>query len=291
MDRTDLIQRIVRHADSSGAPDTPTLTEIPGLAFVRCRRPTSIAPTHYPALVAVVLQGSKETLLGDETIAYRVGQSLIVSLELPAVSRVTEATPERPYVALSLEIDPVVLAELRTELDRAPTASSRVVEAGRADDHLVDAFGRLFDLLGDPARRKVLAPLLAREIHAHTLFAGHAGMLRRIAREDGSASRIARAIQHIRTRFPTMVAVDELARVAGMSASTFHEHFRATTTTTPRQYQKDLRLLHARQRLASGRDSVSTVAFEVGYASPNHFSRDYARRFGHPPRVEVAARS
>jgi AraC-like DNA-binding protein len=68
-----------------------------------------------------------------------------------------------------------------------------------------------------------------------------------------------------------------------MSASSFHQHFKAVTGTTPLQYQKDLRLIEARALLTERSHTVSGVAYAVGYESPTHFSRDYTRKFGFPP--------
>jgi transcriptional regulator GlxA family with amidase domain len=105
------------------------------------------------------------------------------------------------------------------------------------------------------------------------------GMLRRLIRHDSNASAIARAIEHIRRDVRSPVAVPELARRVGMSASSFHQHFRAITSTTPLQYQKELRLLEARRLLQTGGASVTTVAADVGYESASQFSREYVRKF------------
>lgn len=133
-----------------------------------------------------------------------------------------------------------------------------------------------------------MAPLIRREIHFRLLLARHGAMLRQLVRQESAASRISKAIGKIRQDFKTQIAVSELARTAGMSVSSFHEHFRTLTATTPLQYQKDLRLIEARQLLIDGTRSVSNVAFEVGYESPTQFSREYSRKFGVSPRRDLA---
>jgi transcriptional regulator GlxA family with amidase domain len=81
-----------------------------------------------------------------------------------------------------------------------------------------------------------------------------------------------------------------LAKHAGMSQSSFHDHFKAVTGFSPAQYQKDVRLLEAR-RLICGTDMpISTVAFAIGYKSPAQLSRDYARKFGRAPREDCKPR-
>ncbi|MDC0714163.1 AraC family transcriptional regulator [Stigmatella sp. ncwal1] len=127
-----------------------------------------------------------------------------------------------------------------------------------------------------------------KEIHYRLLIAPFGGMLRSLIRNDSHASAIARAIAHIRRDFRSSIAIPELARRVGMSTSSFHKHFRTVTSSTPLQYQKDLRLLAARRLLMTAEASVSDAAYEVGYQSPNQFSREYARKFGVQPRKDLA---
>ncbi len=292
MSSPSLIQRIVRHADAQGAPETPTATGIPGFTYVRARRPTSIQPSLYRPLFCVVLQGRKESGEGEQRVSFGAGDSLIVSLDLPTVSRVTEASEEKPYVGLALEVDFREVRALADDIGECEAPSSPcqgALATGCADAALFDAMGRLFGLVERPADRSVLLPLVTREIHYRMLQAGHGTMLRSLTERSSHASRIARAIARIRQDFPAAVSVEDLARAAGMSPSTFHEHFKAATNTTPLQFQKDLRLLEARQLLQGGGSTVSAVAYDVGYESPNQFSREYARKFGNPPRVDLAA--
>lgn len=289
MPHGSLIDRIVRYADARDAPETPTPTEIPGFTFVRARRPTSIQPTLYRPLLCVVLQGRKESHLGDRPVSFGAGDSLIVSLDLPTVSQVTEASDAEPYVGLALEVD---FREIRTLADDigecdAGGKCQGAMATGCADAALFDAMGRLFGLLERPMDRRVMLPLLKREVHYRMLKAGHGTMLRSLTERNSHASRIARAIARIREDFPAAVSVDELARTAGMSLSTFHERFKAATETSPLQFQKDLRLLEARQLLQGGGKTVSAVAYDVGYESPNQFSREYSRKFGNSPRVDL----
>jgi AraC-like DNA-binding protein len=287
----ELIERICRYADAHDAPEAPFETGIDGLTLVRSRAPTALERMVYMPLACLVLQGRKETYLGDTPVSFGRGQSLIVSIDVPSVSRVVEASPRTPYVALALELDMGEVRSLAEEAGEAEIADerARAIASGEADAALVAAMGRLFDLVDRPLEQRVMLPLLRREIHFRLLLARHGGMLRSLSRRDSHASRIARALSRIRKDYTRPLRVAELADAAGMSPSSFHEHFKTLTATTPLQYQKDLRLLEARRRLIGGGQSVSGVAFDVGYESPTQFSREYSRKFGTAPRDDRMA--
>jgi AraC-like DNA-binding protein len=77
--------------------------------------------------------------------------------------------------------------------------------------------------------------------------------------------------------------VQDLAKIAGMSVSGLHHKFKAITTLGPLQYQKQLRLVRARQLLLSGSVNVAHAAERVGYVSQSQFTREYRRLFGEAP--------
>lgn len=291
MDGSDLTARVVRFADAGRAPEVPHPTGIEGFTLVRARAQTALEGMLYAPLACLVLQGRKESFLGAERVAFGPGESLIVSLDLPSRSRVVEASRERPYVALALDIDFAILRDMAEEAEAAGRAeeAARAIDSGAADAALVDAMGRMFALAERPHEARALAPLVRREIHFRLLMARHGGMLRSLARRDSHASRIARTLARLRREFAAPLRVVELAEAAGMSPSSFHAHFRAATATTPLQYQKDLRLIEARRRLMTEGLSVTGAAFAVGYESPTQFSREYARKFGAPPSADRRA--
>lgn len=294
-DLETLKRDMIGYADAMGFDDQPNETCIPGLALVRGRACTEISAVDYQPIFCLVLQGAKQAFLGDRILTFAERQCLIVSLDLPTVSRVVEASPQKPYLALALTLDLGLIRELAAtlEADGVPLPQDRegyrcsALHVGQVDDGLTDAMARLFALRGSQEEIRILAPLLVREIHYRLLRSSEAALLRSLARPDSRAERIARAIAWIRRDYAGALPVADLAREAGMSASAFHEHFRALTGTTPLQYQKALRLMEAR-RLIDGSDSVAGIAFAVGYESPTQFSREYARKFGNPPRADRA---
>lgn len=290
----DLTARVIALADAEGAGDDPHPVGLAGMSLVRARAPTPLVSTLYQPLVCLVLQGAKETSLGAAPVLFSAGQTLVVSLDMPAVSRIVDASRRAPYVALALPLDLTLTRSLTDEIDAADEAAEdaapgAAIAAGDADADLASAMGRLFDLAArSEAERRVMTPLLVREVHFRVLTARHGAMLRRLADRAGGESRVARAITLIRRDFARQIAVPELAAAAGMSPSSFHAHFKAATATTPLQYQKDLRLFEARRLLCEERRAVSAVAFAVGYESPSQFSREYARKFGAPPSRDAA---
>jgi AraC-like DNA-binding protein len=205
------------------------------------------------------------------------------------LTRVVQASHAKPYVALALTLDLTLVHELAAEIDAASDEPQSMIAVGEADDALLGAMDRLFGLVDKPQAAPTLSPLIRREIHYWLLAARHGAMLRALARPDSHAARVARATALIQRGYAETLRVPELARAAGMSASAFHEHFKAITGLTPLQYQKQLRLTKARQLLIGDGETVSGAAFAVGYESPTQFSREYSRRFGASPRADVAA--
>jgi AraC-like DNA-binding protein len=240
----------------------------------------------YDPVVCLILQGRKEATFGETTLDIGPGDSLLVSHDMPVRARITSATPAAPYLSIVLRLDLGLIRSLYEEVSEAiveqSAASAAVVH--RADASLIDALGRYIGLSTERVERKVMGPLIFREIHFRLLMAPYGGMLRALLRHDSHASNVSRAITRIRRDFRSSLAVPELAREVGMSTSSFHKHFRDITSSTPLQYQKELRLLEARRLLSVGDHSVTTIAYDVGYGSPNQFSREYARKFGVPPR-------
>lgn len=262
--------------------------DVPDIVVVYDHTSMTLQKQIYRPIFCLVLQGKKEVALGERRVAMRAGDALIVSHDLPVTTQVLEASQEKPYIAIVIELDMTLVRSLYDEVSEAvPTHSpANSVAVGAADDELIDAMHRLLALHADPLQAKVLEPLIRREIHFRLLMTAHGGMLREMLRIDSHAGRIAKAIRHIQSRFRDPLVVRELASLSGMSASSFHEHFKAVTGSSPLQYQKAIRLIEAQQLLLEGTRSVSSVAFDVGYESPTQFSREYARKFGVSPREE-----
>lgn len=262
---------------------------VAGLTLIRQSGPTDRMPVlHQPALCMIV-QGAKVVTLGEETFRYDPTCHLVVSVDLPLTGQVVEATPERPYLCVRVDLEPALLSELM--LQRPPEAGdegSRGVHLGRTTPELADAATRLVALLDRPRDAAALAPLIRREIHYRLLTGDQAGIVRQIGTPDSRLSQVTRAIAWIRANFDRPFSIEALAREAGMSASSLHHHFKAVTAMSPLQYQKQIRLQEARRLMLGEAHDAQAAGFQVGYESPSQFSREYARLFGVPPARDAA---
>jgi AraC-like DNA-binding protein len=286
-----LARALSQFIDNRGGGEGVLPTSVPGLALFRAT--DTVSPSHslYKPCLCVVAQGAKQVTFGKEVLDYDEQQCLIVSIEVPVVGRVTRASPEVPYLAMALELDAQILRQVMAELDNPP----RPREDGSAGmfvetmaEPLSDCFLRLVRMLETPGATAALYPALMREISFWLLTGPHGAEVCKLTLPGSHTLRIAGAINHLRDNFTRPVRVEELAQSAGMSASSFHQHFKAMTSMTPLQYQKQLRLLEARRLMLTDGANVSSAAYQVGYESASQFSREYARKFGAAPKRETA---
>ena len=263
-----------------------TTTAFPRLVLSRVNAPTALTAALYYPLLCVVAQGRKRIYLGREEFLYDPNSYLIASLDLPVSGQVIEA----PCLGATLAIDPATLAALVLEMppaaDERAAAKALAVHPLEAD--LLDPLLRLLRLLDRPGDLPVLAPLIEREILYRLLRGPRGETLRQMALPSSQLSQIGRAIGLIRRRYEQTIRVEELARTAGMSATSFHRHFRAVTAMSPLQFQKRIRLQEARRRLLARKVDAARVGFDVGYESASQFSREYRRLFGAPPGRDTA---
>ena len=235
--------------------------------------------------LCVVVRGAKQTTVGSATHTYRAGQALVVTVDVPGVSVITEAHPSAPYLSVVLRLDPLAMAEVLERLDAPPPASGPPagVFVVDLDEPLADCVLRAVRLLDTPDAIPLLYPALQREVAYRLLTGPHGADVAAVAVGTGPTPGVARAVHALRDRYAETVRVDELAEAAGLSASAFHRRFKALTAMTPLQYQKRLRLLEARRLMLTDAVTAEAAAREVGYESASQFSREYARAFGAPP--------
>lgn len=264
-------------------------TPIPGLTLIRETTPTALQYAISKPLVALVLQGSKRVTMGSKTFEFGAGESLLITADVPTVSQITRANISMPYFSLVADLDPAVIASLVVEMGSATFAAGTPVRIDPTEAEVADAALRLMRLLDRPASLPVLQTQLIRELHFWLLSGRHGGAIRSLGAAESHAQRIARAVALIRTNFAKPLRVEHLAGVAGMSASSFHEHFRAVTSLTPLQFQKQLRLIEARRMMLAGGEMISNAAYAVGYESIPQFTREYGRMFGLTPARDLKA--
>jgi AraC-like DNA-binding protein len=148
---------------------------------------------------------------------------------------------------------------------------------------------RMVQLLGAPQDVPFFGKLLQREIIYRLLQGPQGDRLRSVATMADQSYLTAKAVAWLRKNFEKTLNVDELASMAGMSRSSLHHHFRGLTAMSPLQFQKQLRLHTARQKMLTEELDAASAAFAVGYESPSQFNREYKRVFGNPPMRDVQA--
>jgi AraC-like DNA-binding protein len=282
----EIATRVMRHTEGNGIYPTP----IAPLIFVRS---DAASTTNYyvdePTL-AIVVQGQKEVLLGEETYAYCVGQYLIVSVDLPLSGCAVKATSDKPFLALKLNLDVMQLCEMIAQMtfsSEKKENSVRGISVSNVDAALIDCALRLTKLLETPQDIPMLAPIAIREIYYRLLVGKQSEAVRQIATSGSNMQRIAEVIKLIKAEFTKPMRIEALARQVGMSTSSFHQHFKQVTSMSPLQYQKQLRLLTARQMMLAENADATSAAYQVGYESPSQFSREYSRMFGAPPIKDI----
>jgi AraC-like DNA-binding protein len=286
-----LKEPITRHAGEGR-----TRTALPGVSVVCSRTTTEPLGDMAEPTLAVVAQGVKETALNGRTFTYGAGQFLIVSVELPVLGHITQASADEPFLAFILKLRPERIAALL--LETAPAATARPggadarpagIAVSDASPALLDAIGRLLALLDAPRDAASLAAGVEREVLWRLVTGPQGAVARQIGLADSRLAHLARAIRWIRGHYDETLRVEQLAALATMSVSSFHRHFRALTSMTPIQFQKQIRLHEARARLLAEPGDVTGAGFAVGYDSPSQFSREYRRMFGVPPSRDALA--
>ena len=278
-----LLDRALRyaeiHADGGGVARTP----IPGLTIIRETLPTTLQYAVSRPLVALVQQGCKQVSMGNSTFDLGTGASLLITADVPTMSQVTQASAGRPYVSVVIELNPAVVQDLVMEIGSAPFSAGTPVLVEQTESEVTDAALRLLRLLDRPTSRPILEAQIIREMHYWLLSGRHGGAIRNLGVVDSHARRIAGAVALLRANFDGPLRVERLAEAAGMSPSSFHQQFRAITSLTSLQFQKQLRLIEARRMMLADGASIASVSHQVGYESVPQFTREYSRMFGSPP--------
>lgn len=277
---------LLRHRPSDGIHPCP----LPRVSLVRSSEAGEPMPVVYEPSLCLAISGRKRVLIGDASFVYDSAQYLVVSVDLPVTGMVVEASADAPYLCLKLDLDVAVLSELLlAHDDRVPRSDHAAsIAVGEVDPAMLDAALRLLRLLDTPGDIPALAPLIERELLYRLITGPRGAMLRHIATADTRLHQVSRAVAWIKDHYAGAFSIDHLAGLAGMSPSSFHEHFKSVTRFSPLQYRTRLRLLEARRLMVSDAMDAASAGFQVGYDSPSQFSRDYAKAFGMPPLRDAA---
>lgn len=263
-------------------------TEIKGFRASLRTEPTFNQHCFYKPMAIVVLQGKKQTVLGSESFTYAEKQLIVTSIDIPTVGSIIEASTEKPFMTLILDLDNYVISRLLSEGVCACSGSARRgMGIADADEALLDAFYRLVSLLDQPDRQKVMAPMIVKEIHYLLLTSPLGDILRSVNTKGSQNNQIANAIAWLKENYRRPFKIDELAQKFNMAESSFYRHFSKVTSLSPLQYQKQLRLYEAQRLMLSENFDAANAAYAVGYESASQFNREYKRMFGAPPKTNV----
>ncbi len=281
----ELAELIERNVTTDGTHET----SIAGLRFVRSSRISEPVYSVYEPSLCVVAQGSKLVLLGEESYKYDSASYLTASVHLPITGQIVKATPEKPYLCVHLQLEMSQIFEVvqSSNQEKPNSSPGRGLVISRINDSLLDVVLRLIRLLENPKDIPVLAESIQREIIYRVLQNEQNESLKHFTLVGSQAHRIAKAIGVLNKKFAQPLKVADLAKEARMSSSSFYNHFKEVTGMSPIQYQKQLRLQEARRLLLTENLEAAEAAFQVGYESPSHFSREYSRRFGLSPMKDI----
>ncbi|MBP1862239.1 AraC family transcriptional regulator [Rhizobium herbae] len=258
------------------------------LSIFSITEPTELNALVYNPMAFIVLQGTKRTFIGDQVFEYGPGQTMVVAAEITAMGQIIEASPDKPFLAINLDLDPAVIMNVVLYLSETPELQMQPGFAfSMANAELIGAWQRLLAMYERPKEIPVMALHLEHELMFRLMLSPHAEMLRQIAGVDSRLSHIRQAMAWIREHYTEQLSIEDMAAVAGMSESVFHRRFKAVTAVSPLQYQKHIRLQEARRRMVSKEADAASVSFAVGYKSTSQFSREYKRLFGEPPRRDA----
>jgi AraC-like DNA-binding protein len=287
--RTELARKIADRALAQG----DTLTEIPGLRLYRRSAPTACTSTTYEPSLVVFVQGQKRINVGKTTYLCDGSNFLLTSVDLPVVSQVIAATEKEPILGLLLKLEMPTVREILSQQEfprHEESTDARGMAIGVTSVELLGACSRLVDLLDAPQDIPFLSSLIQREVIYRLLRSPQGKHLRAIATLGEQGQRTSKTVEWLRMNYTKPLRVEELAAMARMGVSTLHHQFRSLTAMSPLQYQKQLRLHVARERMLNDGLDAASAAFAVGYESASQFNREYSRFFGEPPMRDIKAR-
>ncbi len=278
--------RLIELLEALAVRDGSHRTAIEGVELWRASTSIPRHPVVYQPKIVIIAQGCKQGYLGDQTYRYDSHNYLVLAVPLPFECE-TIATPDEPLLGVTIALDPIALGEMLLEMDDiAPaetSAAPRGIYSTPLTDELADTVIRLLECLRSPLDTRVLGRQTAREVIYRVLLGEQGSAIRALASRNEHFTRIARVLRCIHADYAEPLAVDDLARRAGMSVSVFHNNFKLVTATSPLQYIKHIRLHRARVLMTHDGYNAGSAATHVGYESASQFGREFKRLFGISP--------
>jgi AraC-like DNA-binding protein len=261
----------------------PTL--IDGVHVFKGPRSVPRAPMVYRPHIIVVGQGRKRAYLGGEVYTYDPANYLVLAVPLPAECD-AEARPGEPILMVNIDVDTTLVGEMLLEIDGPsphPGATPRGISSTPMTEELGGAVIRLLECLRCPVDSRLLGRQMVREVVYRVLRGEQGGALYALASRDDHFTRIARVLRNIHSDYAKPLGTEEMAKLAGMSVSVFHHHFKLVTACSPLQYIKRIRLDRAKALMTLDGYNAGSAARAVGYESASQFGREFKRLFGTTP--------
>lgn len=265
--------------------ETVLAAPIKGLDLFRIEEAFPRTPYAYNSEIIILGQGEKKVYLGNDVYTYDSSHYLVLPVPLPAECE-GRTEPGKPILGLSIAIDPIEVGEILLDMEdiqQEIQSLPKGIYSAPMSEALYDAGIRLLSAIADPLDKKVLAPMIKREIIYRVLQGEKGEILQALAHRDRRFFQIAKVLQKIHESYSSDFDIEKLAKELGMSSSTFHRSFKAVTDTSPLQYIKNVRLHKARTLIIQDGLNVNIAAIQVGYESPSQFNREYKRLFGVTP--------
>lgn len=271
--------------------DGYTDTAVAEVRLTRATHSVAKTPVMSEPCIAIALQGRKRAFFGTEVLQFDADQYLVLAIPVP-FSSATEATPDEPFLGLTIQVNRTTLADLMFTIDQSEhkvPAAPRGMTTTCMDARLRDTVLRLLETLGSSLEARVLGPAIVREICFRVLMGEQGAAMRAALTGQGQFGRIAKALRRIHADYAASIDVGMLAAEASMSVPAFHVHFKSVTHCSPIQYVKSARLHQARLLMARNDMTAQAACAQVGYESPSQFSREFKRFFGRSPSQEADA--
>lgn len=283
-------ERIRQLVESQTHRDGLTETGVNGLRLFRATVPVPCTPAVYEPCVIAIVSGAKEAVLDGERLVYDDSRYLCCPTSMPIQAGTPAASADNPLYGVLVSLDQRIMTELTLEIERAEGSTASGAETSAVatpgvrlaqwDDAFTEALLRLLQLTESKTDTAVLGDARLREFY-YAILKGEASFFTRQAFGAGNA--IARSIAYVSSNLSEPITIDEMAMRAGMSRAVFHRKFKQTTTMSPIQFVKSMRLNSAAMKIAGGM-TVNEAANDVGYVSASQFSREFKRMYGQSPR-------
>lgn len=287
---SSLFETVTEYIESKGGGQGLFPTAMPEFNVIRSFQEVMPHRKIYQPSLCIVLQGGKQILFGDETLDYGVMECLVVSIALPGTGRIVKASESEPFVGVTVDLDVAIIRDMVERMDERPAppaTSTPCAFVAQIDEPLAECIQRLVRLADNPKAVPILYPSVMHDICYWLLSGPHGAEICKLSLPASNTERVAKAIYLLREKIAQPMRIEQLAEAVNMSPSSFHQHFKALTSMTPLQYQKQLRLLEARRLMVANAASVAAASYTVGYESASQFSREYSRMFGVAPKRDV----